>query len=66
MRNIDRLSALAVMLGLAGFAGMAGAQAPAKVPPATAQPVAAQAATPDVCYTAYGLTPKQKAHLLPM
>ncbi|HYD05218.1 MAG TPA: tetratricopeptide repeat protein, partial [Reyranella sp.] len=35
---------------------MAGAQ----TPPTRVQPVAAPTASPDVCYTGYGLTPKQK------
>src|SRR3954452_20127982 len=56
MRKFGRPPALAVMLGLTGLASVAGAQ----TPPAKVAPVAAQAATPDVCYAAYGLTPKQK------
>src|SRR5204862_671588 len=57
MRNLVRLSALAVMLGSTALAGLAGAQ----TPPVKAQPVAAQPApAPEACYAAYGLTAKQK------
>ncbi|MGE5151721.1 MAG: tetratricopeptide repeat protein, partial [Rhodospirillaceae bacterium] len=62
MRNQLCLSALACVLGIAAWPLLAVAQ-PAKVPPpAVGRPAAAvePAATPDICYSGNGLTPKQK------
>src|SRR6185503_6546233 len=60
MRNQLCLSALACVLVVGLWPTLAAAQA-AKTPPASAAPpVAVQpAATPDICYQAHGLTPKQ-------
>src|SRR6478672_1364435 len=62
MRNQLCLSALALALGVAVWPTFASAQ-PAKAPTtAVGQPAAPvlPAATPDICYAGYGLTPKQR------
>ncbi|MFI5033542.1 MAG: tetratricopeptide repeat protein, partial [Reyranellales bacterium] len=62
MRKQFCLSALAFVLGVAVGPIFAAAQ-PAKVPATVGQPTTAPvqpAATPDICYAGYGLTPKQR------
>ena len=60
MRYQICLSALACVLVVGLWPALASAQ-PAKVPVTVEQPVAVQpAATPDICFLGYGLTPKER------